>query len=194
MEDVINAHSRRNEGMTDRPPLDSNISAEDFKAFYWLKEELMGFCRGYGLPTSGSKQVLTERIVVFLTTGSAPVPKPAAKRRSVGKMPERFTREMVIGSGWRCSQALRAFFLQEIGPQFHFNSVMRDFIKDGAGRTLQEAIAAWEAERSQPKTEKEIAPQFEYNRHFREYFKTHPGATREEAIAAWKVKRAQRKD
>ena len=51
--------------MTDRPPLHSNISAEDFQAFYWLKEELMGFCRGYGLPTSGSKQVLTKRIVSF---------------------------------------------------------------------------------------------------------------------------------
>ena len=180
--------------MTERPPLDSHISAEDFKAFYWLKEDLLGFCRANGLPSSGSKQALSERIVSFLTTGSVPSPRPAAKRRTAAMMPETFTRETVIGPGWRCSQALRAFFLQEIGPQFHFNGVMRDFIKEGAGRTLQEAMDAWEADRSQPRTEKEIAPQFEYNRHFREYFKTHPGATREEAIAAWKMKKAQRKD
>ena len=180
--------------MTDRPTLHSNISAEDFLAFYWLKEELLGFCCTHGLTTSGSKQVLTERIVSFLTTGSVPVRKLAAKRRAAADMPEQFTRDMVIGSGWRCSQALRAFFLQEIGPQFHFNGVMRDFIRDGVGRTLQDAINAWEADRCQQKVEKEIAPQFEYNRHFREYFKSHPGATREEAIAAWKVKKGQRKD
>ena len=180
--------------MTDRPPLHSNISAEDFQAFYWLKEELLGFCRTHDLPTSGSKQVLTERIIFFLTTGSVPVQKPAVKRRAAAKMPEQFTRDMVIGPGWRCSQALRFFFLQEIGPQFHFNGVMRDFIRDGVGRTLGEAMDAWEADHSQPKIEKEIAPQFEYNRHFREYFKSHHGAIREEAIAAWKVKRAQRKD
>ncbi len=180
--------------MTDRPRLDSIISAEDFQAFYWLKEELLVFCRAHGLSTSGSKQVLSERIVSFLTRGSVPVQKSAAKPGSAVKMPEQFTRDMVIGSGWRCSQALRAFFLQEIGPQFHFNGVMRDFIRDGAGRTLQDAINVWEADRCQPKVEKEIAPQFEYNRHFREYFKSHPGATREAAIAAWKVKKGQRKD
>ena len=180
--------------MTDRPPLDLNISTEDFQAFYWLKEELLAFCRTQGLPTSGSKQALSERIVYFLNTGSVPAPKPAAKQRTSARMPETFTRETVISPGWRCSQTLRTFFLQEVGPQFHFNGVMRDFIKEGEGRTLGEAIAAWEADRSAPKAEKEIAPQFEYNRHFREYFKTHPGATREEAIAAWKMKKAQRKD
>ena len=108
-------------------------------------------------------------------------------------MPEVFTRETVIGPGWRCSQPLRAFFLQEIGPQFHFNGVMRDFIKNGAGRTLREAMDAWNADRSQPKTKKEIAPQFEFNRHIREYFKAHPGATLDEAIIAWRDEKVLRR-
>jgi len=110
-------------------------------------------------------------------------------------MPDLFTRQTVIGPGWRCSQSLRAFFEREVGPQFHFNGVMRDFIKrDGAGKTLQDAIDVWRQEKRKPHVETEIAPQFEYNRHIREFFKENPGKTLQDAIAAWNEKKAKRKD
>jgi hypothetical protein len=67
--------------------------------------------------------------------------------------------------------------------------VMRDFIHNGVGKTLQEAIETWEAEQCNPRQEKPIAPQFEYNRHVREYFKAHPGAPLAEAIQDWKSKK-----
>jgi hypothetical protein len=180
-----------------RPPLTKHLSPEDFRSFYWLKQELMEFCREHGLATTGSKKDLELRVETCLRTGSA-TEKPAqggaprVKGQMPRPMPLEFRRETVIGPGWRCSQALRAFFEREIGPQFHFNGLMRDFIKHGAGKTLQEAIKAWETEQ-QPKAAKEIAPQFEYNRHMREYFQAHPGAALPEAIQAWKDKKARRR-
>ena len=66
--------------------------------------------------------------------------------KRLAAMPTTFTPETVIGEGWRCSQALRAFFELEIGPRFHFNQVMRDFIKHGSGKTLADAISAWQAD------------------------------------------------
>jgi hypothetical protein len=69
---------------------------------------------------------------------------------------------------------------------------MRDFIHNGVGKILQEAIDLWEEERYKPIQEKPIASQFEYNRHIREYFKTHPGAKLRDAIQDWGKKMEKR--
>ena len=108
-------------------------------------------------------------------------------------MPEKFTRGTIIGSGWRCSQDLRAFFETEIGKGFHFNQVMRDCIKNGKGKTLQAAIDAWHDSKRNPVIKKKIDPQFEYMRHMREYYSENPNGTRKEALRAWHEKKSQRK-
>ncbi|MBN1887932.1 MAG: hypothetical protein JW850_08065 [Thermoflexales bacterium] len=180
-----------------RPKLTEHTTVDDFVSFYWLKEELVGFCREHGLSTVGSKQNLSIRIRQFLETGQPSVEtshKYATRTARRADMPHTFTRQSVIGPGWRCSQELRAFFEQEIGALFHFDEVMRDFIHHGVGKTLHEAIVAWEADRRNPERKKEIAPQFEYNRHIREYFSLHPGATLAEAIQAWNIKKSRRSE
>ena len=179
-----------------RPELDAQAPVTDFRAFYWLKSELVAFCREQGLSTAGAKTELARRIEVFLTIGEASRDESQPRRRSqTGKMPDLFTRETVIGPNWRCSQRLRAFFEEQVGPQFHFNGVMRDFIKrDGVGKTLQDAIEAWHQDQGKPKTETEIAPQFEYNLHIRKFFGENPGKTLQDAIAAWNKKKAKRKE
>jgi hypothetical protein len=177
-----------------RPTLNRQITPDDFLSYYWLKDELIDFLRVHDLPTSGSKQALTDRICHFLVTGSVEN-KPSQKiSKRTDEMPTSFSRQSVIGAGWRCSQDLRAFFEQEIGGHFHFDSVMRDFIHFGTGKTLEEAIITWEAAQQQPKAEKSIALQFEYNRHIREYFKNHPGAALQEAIHAWNIIKAERRN
>lgn len=180
--------------MADRPQLTPTLSVEDFRAYYWLKAELLAFCRQQGLPSGGAKQELSARIEHFLRSGEILPPQPRASRSKRAAMPTSFTRETVIGAGWRCSQALRAFFEAQIGPSFHFNQVMRDFIKYERGKTLADAIVASQAAaKRKPQQKTEIAPQFEYMRHMREYFETHPQATREAALRAWHEKKARRK-
>lgn len=177
-----------------RPKLNLHTTPDDFLSFYWLKEELIGFLREHDLSTTGSKQDLTARISQFLATGLPGNKPPRKLAKRTETMPKTFTRQSVIGSGWRCSQELRAFFEQEIGTYFHFDGAMRDFIHNGIGKTLNEAIEMWEETQRNPVQEKSIAPQFEYNRHIREYFKTHPEAKLKEAIQEWKIKKKERRN
>ena len=55
--------------MCKRPNLDKNLDVKTFKEYYYLKEELIDFCRKNDLQTTGSKTELTERIAIFLDTG-----------------------------------------------------------------------------------------------------------------------------
>jgi hypothetical protein len=66
-----------------RPPLTKRLPVEDFRSFYWLKAELLEFCRAAGLPTAGSKQALAARIEAWLSTGRASAPGNAGDRAAV---------------------------------------------------------------------------------------------------------------
>jgi hypothetical protein len=176
-----------------RPPLTSQLAADDFRSFYWLKAELLAFCREQGLSTSGSKADLADRIALFLDTGQRPAPVRTIRRTTSDPLPETLMGDTIIGLNWRCGERLRAFFLQEIGPRFHFNGVMRDFIQQGAGQTLQAAIEVWQVDQAAPSAETDIAPQFEYNRFMRDFFKSHSDQTRQDAIAAWRESKTRRK-
>lgn len=41
--------------MSERPALDRSLDSKTFRDFYYLKEELVNFCRENGLPVSGGK-------------------------------------------------------------------------------------------------------------------------------------------
>lgn len=45
----------------ERPVLDKNSDSKTFRDFYYLKEELVEFCRENGLPTSGGKSVIDKQ-------------------------------------------------------------------------------------------------------------------------------------
>ncbi len=169
-----------------RPELSIKLSAETFLDHYWLRQELADFCRSADLSISGSKIELTERIATFLKTGRKTKPARTGIRRTV--MPATYTRQDTIGEGWSCSQNLRAFFQSELGASFHFNKLMRDYIRTGAGATLQDAINAWESDQRNP-AQKPIDRQFEYNRFTRAYYAGNPGASRDQVIAAWHAHR-----
>ena len=56
--------------MRQRPELNKGLDAATFRSFYYLKQELADFCTENGLPASGSKAELTDRIAYFLDTGT----------------------------------------------------------------------------------------------------------------------------
>ncbi|MFK7965601.1 MAG: DUF6434 domain-containing protein [Burkholderiaceae bacterium] len=170
-----------------RPALTTALSVQAFRRWYWLKEELVAFCRKHSLPVSGSKLEVAERVGHYLRHRE--VLRPQARKNRRGAMPNVFTLKTVIGEGWRCNPALGAFFREHCGRGFRFNASMRAFIHEGAGLTLAEAIVCYEASIKRPKTPRPIAPSLEYNQHTREFFKQNPGATRQQAIEAWWAKR-----
>ncbi|MCR4641736.1 MAG: SAP domain-containing protein [Lachnospiraceae bacterium] len=79
--------------MSDRPESDTALDGKTFRNYYYLKEELVDFCRKHDLPTAGGKTELTDRIACFLDTGK--VLKPAPKVRKAADVGE-ITEDTVI--------------------------------------------------------------------------------------------------
>lgn len=179
------------------PPLDKNIPLEDFQAYYWMGEELVIFCRTYGLSTQGPKLAMSSRIETFLSTGE--IIKP--KQTKITPLPklyleEELSLETVIPVGHKCSQRVREFFNKEI-PGFYFSTSIQSFFKENTGKTYDDAVKEWyrlkEIEKRSSK-DKIIPPQFEFNTFVRDFFKDpkNKGRTRKEAIIAWENAKKQR--
>lgn len=66
--------------MKERPMLNKQLDTNTFRDYYYLKEELVAFCRENQLPTSGSKEELTDRIAYFLDTGKVQKAKAKSKK------------------------------------------------------------------------------------------------------------------
>jgi hypothetical protein len=170
-----------------RPALTSTLTLKEFRRWYWLKSELVQFCRDARLQTTGSKPEVTERIALHLA-GEAPA-RISTPRRD-GAMPAAFAADTVIAPGWRCSPALGAYFRAVCGRGFRFNAAMRNFIHTQAGRTLADAAACYRQSVAPGTPKPAIVAQNQYNLHTRQYYQAHPNATRAEVIAAWKARRA----
>ena len=100
-----------------RPVLNTNISFDDFKNYYWLKEELVFFCKKIGIDHFGGKIEISKRIESFLLTG---VVIKKAKMESKNKLSkfdwntEQLSLSTIITDNYRNTQNVRQFFT-EIG-------------------------------------------------------------------------------
>lgn len=176
-----------------RPVLTAVLKAEEFKRYYWLKEELVQFCRENGLRVSGSKIEIADRVAVFLERGDTGRNQKLTKKRSIRKktIEGPLTLQTVIGEHHRCSQKVREFFKSAIGPKFHFSTHIQEFFKNNPEKTYDDAVRAWHEEEERKKAsdyKKEIAPQFEYNQFTRDFFAdpANRGKTRGDSVKAWK--------
>mgnify|MGYP003418240951 CR=1 FL=1 len=172
-----------------RPEITKDIATEDFKNFYWLKEELQQFCRQHGMSANGSKIEITERIEIFLLTGESTKPRKKSNVRKVVSKQTELSLDTVITENHRCSQEVRAFF-KSIIPKFHFSTTIQNYFKNNIGHTYRDVITAWyeeEERKKDPSYKKELAPQFEYNQFTRDFFAdpNNKGKSRKDAIEAW---------
>jgi len=164
-----------------RPEIITLKRSEDLRRWYWLKSELIALARHLGIHTGGGKDDLTERIAAKLD-GKTLTPTKAP-RPSGPQLTGTLKRTTVIPSGQRLTQTLRDFFASELGPDFRFDGHMRQFMAQGAGKTLGEALEHWKATRNAPPSD--IGAQFELNRFTRQWFKNHPDGSRQEMLTAW---------
>ena len=173
--------------MSDRPELSIRLKSKEFLEYYYLKEELVRFCRENGLPASGGKRELTERIAIFLDTGKIRKTGTATTRKQ--NITE-ITKDSIIESGFVCSELHRTFFKKEIGGSFSFNVAFQKWLKSNAGKTYADAINAYKEIKAAQKTEKtSIDSQFEYNTYVRDFFEDNKGASLKDAIKCWKYKK-----
>ncbi|WP_341479239.1 DUF6434 domain-containing protein [Clostridium gasigenes] len=173
--------------MTTRPILSSRLDSETFKAYYYLKEELVLFCKEVGLQSTGGKESLTERIYCFLDTGKKlRVTNNKKVTVDIGKI----TLESVIEENFVCSEKHRAFFKEVIGSGFSFNVIFQKWLKSNTGKTYSRAVDAYYNIQEEKKVvATKIDSQFEYNTYIRDFFNDNKGKLLSDAIKCWKYKK-----
>lgn len=185
-----------------RPPLNRELDNEVFKNFYYLKKELIEFCRCHKLPTSGRKAELTERITHYLKTGKIVAVKSVvkntvkvdSKKLIIGTLLKEgeITEDSLIEPNFICSEIHRSFFKSKIGKSFSFKVAFQKWLKSSSGKTYNQAIEAYyEILEHNKSTQTTIDSQFEYNTYIRDFFVDNQDMCLTEAISCWKFKKSQ---
>lgn len=175
---------------SERPNLEKGLDGKTFRSYYYLKEELSDFCRKNGLPVSGGKIELTDRIACFLDTGDI-LPAAKNKKSKAGHDVGIINESTTIEPDFVCTQKHRAFFEEKIGKGFSFYVAFQKWLKSNAGKTYGEAIAAYyQILEEKKKGKTTIDRQFEYNTYIRDFFEDNKGKSLEEAIKCWKYKKS----
>ena len=112
-----------------RPDLNDQLSSDTFRQYYYLKAELTAFCREQGLPTSGGKLELTERVAHYLATGQT---LKASPRKASEKAAAPLSENTKIEPNFRCTERHRQFFTTQIGP----GSVSYTHLYNAAGKDI----------------------------------------------------------
>ena len=173
--------------MEKRPDLEKGLDSNTFKSYYYLKEELVEFCKKNNLQTTGGKIELTERIANFLETGERTY-KSHNIRKNV--IIDEITIHTIIEENFVCSEKHRAFYKEKIGNNFSFNVAFQKWLKSNSGKTYQDSINAYYQILEDKKKNKTIIDkQFEYNTYIRDFFDDNKDKSLEQAIKCWKYKK-----
>ncbi len=173
----------------DRPDLEKNMDADLFLSFYYLKEELIDFCRLNRLSTQGGKIEITDRIAHFLRTGERKqytVKRAVQRKRTLSEL----SLNSIIEKNIKCSEVHRTFFKNQIGPTFRFNVRFQNWLKENSGKKYSDAIEAYQNILND-KTPTKIDRQFEYNTYIRDFFDDNKNLNLQQAISCWKFKKSQ---
>lgn len=174
--------------MSERPKLDIRLDSKIFKEYYYLKEELIEFCRKNDLQTTGGKTELTERIAKYLETGEKTYTNHNTKK---AKAVDSITLDTVIEENFVCSQKHREFYKNQIGNSFSFNVAFQKWLKNNPGKTYQDSINAYyQILEDKKKNKTTIDKQFEYNTYIRDFFNDNKDKSLEQAIKCWKYKKS----
>ena len=173
--------------MSERPELTPALTGDEFRRWYWLKDELIDFARSLQLRTAGSKAVLTDRIAAALD--GLPFVEPTTTTRVAQQLAPPLDATTLIPHGQRCSQVVRAWFFEQVGPGFRFDAPMREYFAAADGTsTLGDALTHWHATRD--RAGGAIGEQFEYNRFTRRWHEDNPDGDRAALLAAWREYRS----
>ncbi|MEL6256241.1 MAG: DUF6434 domain-containing protein [Bacteroidota bacterium] len=177
-----------------RPDFSEITSGEEFNKWYWMKEEMIEICKAAGLPSTGRKFSLRDRIMYALDNGGKVMPDPP-KRKPTSKFKwskEPLSPDTLITDNITFGQNLRRFMEAQIGAHFSFNSDFMDWAKENEGKSLQDAVIKWEeleARKKDPSFRRQIAANNMMNQYFRDFFDENPERSFEDARKAWTLKR-----
>lgn len=162
------------------------------KNHYWLKIELISFCKDNDLSTAGSKQEITHRIKTFITTGRKIKSTSNSPSTNVRDSFQPITLDTPV-INYKNDAATRRFFVGQLGKHFRFDAYLRQFTNKHnitIGLTYGNLVNGWlaeESKRKDPNYKSIIDKQFEYNQFTRDFFANEKGKSQSDAIQAWKI-------
>ncbi|MEO1634680.1 MAG: DUF6434 domain-containing protein [Cyanobacteria bacterium J06631_9] len=181
----------------ERPKLIEIKKAKDFDQWYWLKAELVTFCRAQGLRISGNKADIAHRIRHFLDTGEKEPPQKQPRKKVTSQFDWHsapLTLETKITDSYKNTQNVRRFMVSQVGKSFRFSIPLMKWMKENEGKTLAAAILQWETIEKSKRAGNyttEIPPGNEYNQYVRDFSQDNPGQSLSAARRCWAYKRSQ---
>jgi Domain of unknown function (DUF6434)/SAP domain-containing new25 len=177
-----------------RPKIDDITSGEELKKWYWLKAELVGFCKKTGINYTGSKFDILDRIALNFDTEAVVLKEK--KLKPISKFDwskQTLTLDTLITDSYTNGPNTRTFFKQYCGSKFSFSIPFMTWMKQNVGKTLRDAVEAWDKinAESKDKNTKSVIPEGnQYNQYMRDFFADNPTKTIKEARHFWQLKRA----
>jgi len=172
-----------------RPELSVDMDVSALRDYYWLKEELLQFCKKNGIPASGKKLEILARIEVFLKTGKIGKPKKKKRGKSRADSEKPLSLDTPV-INFKSDQKTREFFESAIGPHFHFTAHLNQFRRENDNLTYGDLVSEWLAEKERRKNgsyRAKIMKSCEYNQFIRDFFadENNQGKSFQDAVAAW---------
>ena len=165
------------------------MGVTEFRAYYWMKADLVRFARQLGLATHGYKPELGARIERCLE-GLPALTESALEPSNVHRDSDRPLRRDTPVVRYMSDAKTRAFFESQIGPGFHFTYRLNQYRLAHRTLTYGDLVDEWIAERDRRRNSSykaEIARHGKYNRFIRDYFadELNRGKSLRDAAAAW---------
>src|SRR5258708_8778797 len=114
---------RDGRGTHSKPTLRPGISVTEYRAYYWMKDELIRFARQLGLPTHDYKPELSTRIDRRLR-GMSESAEPQRKQSEGPRDSDKPLRRRSPAVNYKSDDKTRAFFESQIGPDVHFTYLL----------------------------------------------------------------------
>jgi Domain of unknown function (DUF6434)/SAP domain-containing new25 len=177
-----------------RPHVSDIKTGAEFKRWYWLKEELVTYCKLTNIPYGGQKFDILERIAQHLDNDSSvEKPKTAQPKSKFDWHSAPLNLDTIITDSYKNSANVRRFFQTHCDPKFSFNIAFMAWMKQNVGKTLQDAVSEWQRLKVQTKDKNfktDIPIGNQYNQYMRDFFQDNPTKTLKEARRFWELKRA----
>lgn len=108
------------------PNFNKNMTINEFKSYYWYREDLVNICRKLDLDYDGSKDELEKRIIAYLNGNILESKRKNLNKKRMNKKMTDVTAEMkIIEGGFKFNNAARDFFKTYFNTdKFTFNREM----------------------------------------------------------------------
>lgn len=176
-----------------RPQFADIKTGVEFNRWYWLKEEMVSICKQLGLPITGRKFDLRDRIMYALDNDGKLLPHK--KEKSTSKFnwaKEELTPKTVLTDNVSFGQNFRKFMQKHIGNKFSFNIDFMAWAKTNPGKTLADCIEKWkqlERRKKDPNFQSKIADNNMFNQYTRDFLADNPHKTVKDARTYWLLKK-----